>query len=114
MDSQKSFNKTKRSSRSYFHKDRENRDLTVDEPNIINENTNGKGNMQSELQIISNFHAIRKSSIETLHLASKSIEVNSVEEQKIKEELKGLKEKINNELDSFKESFQEQMVQLHR
>ena len=47
MDGEKSFNKTKRSSRSYFHKDRENRDLTVDEPNTINENTNGKGSMQS-------------------------------------------------------------------
>ena len=44
----------------------------------------------------------------------KTIEVTSLEEQKIKEEIKGLKERLNLELDEFKQSFQEQMVLLHR
>ena len=60
---------------------------------------NGQGNMQNELETISNFHSLRKSAMETIVMAGKTMEMNATEQTKIKEELAVLKQKLHEELD---------------
>ena len=73
MDTDRSFRTSKRSSRSFFHKERENRDVSLMESNPQCENINNQTKMQSELEAVSNFKAMKKMALEQSQLALKTM-----------------------------------------
>jgi hypothetical protein len=93
MDTERSFRQTKRSSRSSFYKHREVRDHAIDEPSPA-ANINGKEQLQSEIEVISNFNAVKKLAFEALVLARKTVDAMANEEQAIKKGFDKLKEKV--------------------
>ena len=78
MDTEQSFRRSKRSSRSYFHRDREERASVIEERGHSYSNINNQSHQQSELEVMSNFKAVRKAGLENLQLAQITIEVTSV------------------------------------
>lgn len=74
MDLEQTFKKTRRSSKSYFHRQGKANDKIIQEKGFGHENINGRQRQQSEVEAISNFNILKRSAMENTHLSQKVLD----------------------------------------